>query len=399
MAPAPRRGAADQGPGERRRRQGRLPRVRRDAAWPEDHVRARGRGHDDLPVPRGEGAGVPTLSRPPPAASLRGHRPGEVRGLLAVRGRLPRGLHSRRRRGEHAGEPRVRRRALRRCLRDQPQPLHLLRLLRGRVPVRRDHDGPRLRDERLRPLRPDLHQGDAAGRAPGAHAAARRGRIACRRDDMAEVLFFIAGIGAIAGAIGVVKVANPFYSVLALVFHLLSLAALFLLLRAQFVAAAQVVVYAGAVMVLYVFVVAYVGGTQMPVRPAGGPGLQAGAIIFATALFIELVIAFLGSGLQAIDSHGAQYDPGFGTPGQIGGLLLTRFLLPFEVASFLLLIAAVGAVVLARRRGGIVDQVPGTPLDRPRPLGTGTMAEAVGFLLPEGSGLKEDEPEREKGGW
>jgi len=216
---------------------------------------------------------------------------------------------------------------------------------------------------------------------------------------MAEVLFFIAGIGAIAGAIGVVRVSNPFYSVLALVFHLLSLAALFLLLRAQFVAAAQVVVYAGAVMVLYVFVVAYVGGEQMPVRPAGGPALQAGAIVFATALFAELVIAFLGSGLQAIDTEGAQYDAGFGTPGQIGELLLTKFLLPFEVASFLLLIAAVGAVVLARRRGGIVDQVPGTPLDRPRPLGTGTMAEAAGFLLPEGSGLKEDEPEREKGGW
>jgi NADH-quinone oxidoreductase subunit J len=216
---------------------------------------------------------------------------------------------------------------------------------------------------------------------------------------MAEVLFFIAGIGAIAGAIGVVRVSNPFYSVLALVFHLLSLAALFLLLRAQFVAAAQVVVYAGAVMVLYVFVVAYVGGTQMPMRPAGGPVLNVGAIVFATALFAELVIAFLGSSLQAIDSDGAQYDPAFGTPGQIGELLLTKFLLPFEVASFLLLIAAVGAVVLARRRGGIVDQAPAAPLDRPRPLGTGTMAEAVGILLPEGSGLKEDEDEREKGGW
>jgi NADH-quinone oxidoreductase subunit J len=216
---------------------------------------------------------------------------------------------------------------------------------------------------------------------------------------MAEVLFFIAGIGAIAGAIGVVRVSNPFYSVLALVFHLLSLAALFLLLRAQFVAAAQVVVYAGAVMVLYVFVVAYVGGSQMPMRPAGGPVLNVGAILFAIALFVELVIAFLGSGLQAIDSHGAQYDPAFGTPGQVGELLLTKFLLPFEVASFLLLIAAVGAVVLARRRGGIVDQAQATPLDRPRPLGTGTMAEAVGILLPSGSGLKPEKSEQDKGGW
>jgi NADH-quinone oxidoreductase subunit J len=216
---------------------------------------------------------------------------------------------------------------------------------------------------------------------------------------MSEVLFFIAAIGAIAGAIGVVRVSNPFYSVLALVFHLLSLAALFLLLRAQFVAAAQVVVYAGAVMVLYVFVVAYVGGDQMPMSPAGGPVLNIGAIVFASALFVELVIAFLGSSLQLIKSDGAQYDPAFGTPGQIGELLLTKFLLPFEIASFLLLIAAVGAVVLARRRGGVADQAPATPLDRPRPLGTGTMAEAVGVLLPAGSGLKEDEPEREKGGW
>jgi NADH:ubiquinone oxidoreductase subunit 6 (subunit J) len=68
---------------------------------------------------------------------------------------------------------------------------------------------------------------------------------------VAEVLFFVAAIGAIAGAIGVVAMRNPFYSVLSLVVHLISLAALFLLLRAEFVAAAQVVVYAGAVMVLY----------------------------------------------------------------------------------------------------------------------------------------------------
>ena len=63
---------------------------------------------------------------------------------------------------------------------------------------------------------------------------------------------------------------NPFYSVLALVMHLLALAVLFLLLHAEFLAAAQVVVYAGAVMVLYIFVVAYVGGSDEPLRPEGG---------------------------------------------------------------------------------------------------------------------------------
>ena len=77
---------------------------------------------------------------------------------------------------------------------------------------------------------------------------------------MSTVLFFIAAIGVISGAVGVVVMRDPFYCVLALVIHLVALAVLFLLLRAEFVAAAQVVVYAGAVMVLYVFVVAYVGG-------------------------------------------------------------------------------------------------------------------------------------------
>src|SRR4051812_10048800 len=164
---------------------------------------------------------------------------------------------------------------------------------------------------------------------------------------MAEVFFFLAAIGAIAGAVGTVTLRNPFYSVLALVFHLLSLAALFLLLRAEFVAAAQVVVYAGAVMVLYVFVVAYIGGEDAPVR-GPSPGVGAAAPVFAGALFVELCIAMLGSGLKAIDSEGAAYTSGFGSPGDIGQLFLTTFLLPFEVASLLLLIAAVGAVILAR---------------------------------------------------
>ena len=79
---------------------------------------------------------------------------------------------------------------------------------------------------------------------------------------MSAVFFFIAAAFVFAGAIGVVALNNPFYNVLALVTHLFGLAGMFLLLRAQFIAAAQVIVYAGAVMVLYVFVVAYVGGTR-----------------------------------------------------------------------------------------------------------------------------------------
>ena len=172
---------------------------------------------------------------------------------------------------------------------------------------------------------------------------------------MAEVFFFLGAIGALAGAIGTVSLRNPFYTVLALVVHLLSLAALFLLLRAEFVAAAQVIVYAGAVMVLYVFVVAYVGGGEDPIRAAGTPSLRWASALFALALFAELSIAVLGTGLSALGDEGSGWFEGFGTPAEIGRLLLTDFLLAFEVASVLLLVAAVGAVILARRRTGLDD--------------------------------------------
>src|SRR5258707_7993709 len=127
---------------------------------------------------------------------------------------------------------------------------------------------------------------------------------------MSAVLFFIAAIGALTGAIGVVALRNPFYAVLALVCHLVSLAALFLLLRAEFVAAAQVVVYAGAVMVLYVFVVAYVGGGE---ELAAGSALRILGPLFALAVAVELCIAMLGSALRGISGKGGPYIPGFAT--------------------------------------------------------------------------------------
>jgi NADH-quinone oxidoreductase subunit J len=113
--------------------------------------------------------------------------------------------------------------------------------------------------------------------------------------------------------------------------------------------------------------------------------LRFASLLFALALFAELTIAIVGTGLSALNSDGAPYSSGFGTPAEVGEQLLTKFLLAFEVASLLLLIAAVGAVILARRRSGLEDPREisvadvmrgdaGTRIDAP----AGTMIEAGG---------------------
>ncbi len=185
---------------------------------------------------------------------------------------------------------------------------------------------------------------------------------------MVQVAFFAGAIGALGGAIAVIALRNPFYSVLALVIHLVALAGLFLLLYAQFVAVAQIVVYAGAVMVLYVFVAAYVGNIDEPLwEPIPGQRLIAPAL--GIALFIELSIAILGTSLEALGTDGPNVDAGFGTPEAIGKLMLERFLIAFEAASLLLLLAAVGAVVLAGRRPRGEDQGPKDKMHAGRGLG------------------------------
>jgi NADH-quinone oxidoreductase subunit J len=220
---------------------------------------------------------------------------------------------------------------------------------------------------------------------------------------VSAVIFFIAAIGAITGAIGVVMLRNPFYSVLSLVCHLICLAALFLLLRAEFVAAAQVVVYAGAVMVLYVFVVAYVGDGDEPLHRPGG-ALRVLGPVFGLCLAIELFFAVLGTALKGIHTDGAPYVFGFGTPNQIGKLFLTSYLFPFEVASLLLMVAAIGAVVLARRRRGLDDDGIDEQLQMvPRPAFTGTMAEGAGLrdtgpATPSQREVRTEEPAGLRGG-
>jgi NADH-quinone oxidoreductase subunit J len=158
-------------------------------------------------------------------------------------------------------------------------------------------------------------------------------------------VWVVAATALFASGFGVVLFSNPFYSALALILNLASLAVLYLLLAAEFVAAAQVLVYAGAVVVMFLFVIAYLGG-RADAPWAGGPTLQrVASVVAAAAIAVEVVVVIV---LKAGDrlSDPAEIDAGFGSPATIGRLFLSDHLLAFEVTSIILLVAAVGGVIL-----------------------------------------------------
>jgi NADH-quinone oxidoreductase subunit J len=158
------------------------------------------------------------------------------------------------------------------------------------------------------------------------------------------VLFLVFGAICVAGAINLLVQSHPISSALSLVVVMASLAVEYLLLGAEFVAAVQVIIYAGAVMVLFVFVIMLLNagveertkGSQVALI-LGIPGVLAGGVLVAWVLIERTGTATVGLGAL----------PGF--PKIIGNLLFHNFLLPFELTSVLVLIAIMGAVVLASR--------------------------------------------------
>jgi NADH-quinone oxidoreductase subunit J len=171
------------------------------------------------------------------------------------------------------------------------------------------------------------------------------------------IVWIVAAFACLGSGVAVVSFSNPFYSALALIANLGSLAVLYLLLNAEFVAAAQVLVYAGAVMVMFLFVIAYIGPrSESPWM--GGPSWQAvGAVLAAGALLVEIVVVI---GLKAGGklAHSEHVDGTFGTPAYIGRLFLTDHLLAFEITSIVLLVAAIGGVILGAHSCRSPDEVP-----------------------------------------
>jgi NADH:ubiquinone oxidoreductase subunit 6 (subunit J) len=160
------------------------------------------------------------------------------------------------------------------------------------------------------------------------------------------IVWAAAAAACLVSAVGVVSFSDPFYSALALIGNLASLAVLYLLLSAEFVAAAQVLIYAGAIVVMFLFVIAYVGG-QLDTPWKGTPSVQTIAAIAAAAAILVEILVVIGVQAGGGDlSKEADVTSAFGSPAAIGRLFLTDHLLAFEITSIVLLVAAVGGVIL-----------------------------------------------------
>jgi NADH-quinone oxidoreductase subunit J len=167
-------------------------------------------------------------------------------------------------------------------------------------------------------------------------------------------LFYLFGAVAVLASLLVIAQRNPIYSVLLLVVSFGALSGLYVLLDAPFVAAIQIIIYAGAIMVLFLFVVMLLNAPQedtdydLKSHPLLRPGPMRFGAVLAIAFVVEL-IWFLGRQPQRVNDLSG---PSVGSIAEIGRVLFTDYAFPFEVTSVLILVAMVGAVVLARREGG-----------------------------------------------
>jgi NADH-quinone oxidoreductase subunit J len=166
---------------------------------------------------------------------------------------------------------------------------------------------------------------------------------------MEKVLFIVFAIIAVTSAANVVVQRKPLYSALSLIGTLISLSALYIMLHAQFIAAMQVIVYAGAIIVLFVFVIMLLN------EPAGVPHIEKGR-------WLRYLGPPLGAGMLIEAYYVLRHVPDWpfpngasaqstGTTLNVGLALFTDYLLPFEVTSVLILMAVVGAIVLGKREG------------------------------------------------
>lgn len=167
-----------------------------------------------------------------------------------------------------------------------------------------------------------------------------------------SVVFWIAAVSAVLSGIGVVGARSAIYSALSLIVTLGQLAILYLLLNAQFIAAAQILIYAGAVMVLFLFVITLLGVRDTPLLGEDLP-LQRPLSVILAALLLLGVVFFVAQSPNAITGFHGTFNADLNRDNvrAFGTQLFTSFVFPFEATTLILIVAMVGAVALGRRRG------------------------------------------------
>jgi NADH-quinone oxidoreductase subunit J len=164
-----------------------------------------------------------------------------------------------------------------------------------------------------------------------------------------QLIFFIPlAIVAIATALGMVTSRNAVYSALSLIVNFAAVAMLYLMLGAPFIALSQVTVYAGAIMVLFLFVIMLLG-VDRPNPQTQLKWQKPVAILLGIVLLVEAFLLIFFS--KNILPSAAVINPDYSSPTALAETLFTSYLLPFEVTSILLLVAMIGAIVLSRRQG------------------------------------------------
>jgi NADH-quinone oxidoreductase subunit J len=161
------------------------------------------------------------------------------------------------------------------------------------------------------------------------------------------LIFVPAACLALAGGIGVIASRQPVHSALSLLMVLAALAVTYLLLAAQFIAVLQVIVYAGAIVVLFLFVIMLLHARRGEGSREKLPRQRAAAIVLGAVYLVVLAVAVL-----AATGPFAQVEPDFGTAQRVGQSLFGTYVLPFELASIILLVGMIAAVVLGRRQSG-----------------------------------------------
>lgn len=163
-------------------------------------------------------------------------------------------------------------------------------------------------------------------------------------------LFLVCGVACLAGALGTVAAKNPVRGAVGLLTTIIGIAGLFLELSAQFLAAIQLIVYAGAVVVLFVFVIMLLGADAAPLREDRARIAKYASGVLLAVMALGAIVALLPSAGSA--TRFQPVSPAHGTVEAVGKMLFTDAVVPFELSTALLIVAVVGAIAVARGRQG-----------------------------------------------